>query len=129
MNANSPQEGAPTTLLSLMYRLERSLRPFRRDEVRKLPEDRYGVYALWLPTGVKEAPECLYVGVSTTCLRRRLLDHLSRETNPQLRAELRLFRDVVLFSAAFTAGAPETFALETSVIRRWKPRTNRAKLE
>ena len=128
MTDASPNEGASTTLLSLMYRLEHGLRPFTREQVRRLDEDRYGVYALWLPIG-EAAPECLYVGVSRTCIKRRLLDHLSRETNTQLRVELRLFRDIVQFSTAFTAGEQETFALETSVIRRWRPRTNRAKID
>ena len=123
------REGESTTLPALMYLLERRLRPFESDEVRKLPTDRWGVYALWLPSGGENAPECLYVGISTTCIRRRLLDHLSRETNPGLRTELRLFRDTVLFSIAYTSGERETLDLETSVIRRWKPRTNRAKLE
>ncbi len=111
-----------------MYRLERELRPFNSAEVRQLPENRFGVYALWLPTGMENAPECLYVGVSTTCIRRRLFDHLLREKNPMLRTELRLFRDSVLFSVAFTSEEQETFDLETAVIREWKPRTNRAKL-
>lgn len=123
------REGEATTLPALMYRLERRLRPFESAEVRKLPVDRWGVYALWLPSGVEDAPECLYVGISTTCIRRRLLDHLSRETNPGLRTELRLFRDTVRFSVAYTSGERETLDLETAVIRRWKPRTNRAKLE
>ena len=129
MTGGDYREGPATPLPALMYRLERGLRPFESEEVRKLPATRWGVYALWLPTGIENAPECLYVGVSTTCIKRRLLDHLSRETNPQLRTELHLFRDMVHFSTAFTAGVEETFALETSVIRRWKPRTNRAKTE
>lgn len=114
------------TPFSLMYRLERDLRPFDSEHVRKLPLHRSGVYAIWLPRG-DDVPECLYVGISTTCVRRRLLAHLYNETNPDLRTELGLFRDIVLFSTTFTAGESETLDLETALIQRWQPRTNRNK--
>ncbi len=117
-----------TTPFSLKYRLERERRPFEREEVRRLPRERPGVYALWLPAGEEGAYDCLYVGKSETCVRRRLLQHLSNETNPELRLQLRMFRDIALFSAAFTASVEETDALETAVIRAWQPETNRDKL-
>ena len=49
------RECEATTLPALMYRLERRLRPFESDEVKKLPTDRWGVYALWLPSGGENA--------------------------------------------------------------------------
>ena len=72
--------------------------------------------------------DCIYVGKSETCIRRRLLDHLQNEPNPGLRRVLRTFRDMVQFSVAFTANAEETDALETAIIRDWQPETNRNKL-
>ena len=42
--------------------------------------------------------------------------------------ELRLFPDIVMFSAAFTHGLQETLDLETAVIQAWQPATNRNKL-
>ena len=118
-----------TNPFSVKYRLENERQPFTRDEVLQLPTDRCGIYALWLPTGTEDAPERLYVGQSTTCVRRRLLQHLSDEENPDLRRQLRMFRDLVQFSAVYTAGETETLALETTLIRDWQPETNRYKLK
>ena len=114
---------------SVKYRLERELQPFTREALLQLPKDRCGLYALWLPTGTDDAPERLYVGESTTCVRRRLLQHLSNEENPELRKQLRMFPDLVQFSVVFTEGEQETLALETMVIRDWQPETNRYKLK
>ena len=107
---------------ALKYQLEREFRPFRSDEVRRLPADKRGVYALWLPSG--DFPECLYVGLSTTCVRKRLLSHLYNETNPKLRRELGLFGDDVQFSVAFTDDYAQTRELEALVIHDWQPRCN-----
>ena len=114
------------TPFAAKYQLERDLRPFTREEVRRLPRDRPGLYALWLAAETEGGHERLYLGMSTTCVRRRLLDHLNNETNPELRRELRMFRDRVEFSAAFTTGERETRDLESSLIRDWHPETNRA---
>ena len=114
-----------TNPFSVKYRLESERQPFARDVVLQLPKDRCGLYALWLPTGTDDAPERLYVGQSTTCVRRRLLQHLSDEDNPDLRRQLRMFRGLVQFSVVFTAGARETFELERTLIRDWQPETNR----
>ena len=73
--------GGPRTPLGLKYQLERERRPFQRGELRQLETNRTGVYALWLPNGGPD--ECLYVGMSDTCVRRRLLQHLNNETNPR----------------------------------------------
>ena len=75
-----------------------------------------------------DRPECLYVGMSEACMRQRLLQHLPNETNPELLRQLRMFRDIVMFSAAFTEGRQETLALETAVIQAWQPLKNRTKL-
>ena len=120
--------GGGTTPFGLKYQLERDLRPFNRDEVSRLPRRRTGVYALWLPTEYEDRHECIYVGMSEACMRQRLLQHLQNETNPELLRQLRLFRDIVMFSAAFTTGRKETLALETAVIQAWQPSTNRNKL-
>lgn len=118
-----------TNPFSVKYRLERELQPFTRAVLLQLPKDRCGLYALWLPTGTDDAPERLYVGESTTCVRRRLLQHLSDEENPELRKQLRMFPDLVQFSVVFTEGREETLALETTLIRELQPETNRYKLK
>ena len=80
-------------------------------------------HSLWLPGGGSD--ECLYVGMSDTCIRRRLLQHLNNETNPALRNLLRLHRDTVEFSIALTGDEDETLSLEDGIIKDWKPVTNR----
>ena len=113
----------------LQYQLKRNLRPFTREELLKLPTGRSGVYVLWRKTGTEGRNECLYVGESTTCVRRRLLQHHDGTTNPELHAQLRLFRAIIQFSVEFTEGTEETVLLETELIRAWQPKTNRNKLE
>ena len=118
----------PTTPFALKYRLRRERLPYTREQVRRLPLNRTGVYALWLPSEIPDAPDCLYVGKSETCIRRRLLEHLQDdEPNLDLRRALRTFRDIVQFSVAYTANAEETDALETHVIQDWQPEANRNK--
>ena len=119
------ETGNETTPFSLKYQLERDFFPFNRDAVRGLPKGRSGVYAIWLPAGNEGENECLYVGMSGTCVRQRLLQHLSDEANPELRRQLRMFPEIVKFSAAFTEGEKQTRALEASVIRDWQPDANR----
>ena len=116
------------TSFATRYQLERNHRPFKRKEVRGVPVDRWGVYALWIPGEIEEAYTCLYVGLSITCVRRRLLDHLTYEENPELRKYLQMFVDLVTFSVAFMENEAETRLLETSVIQEWRPITNRNKL-
>lgn len=116
------------TPFTAKYQLRRNLRPFTRQEVRGLERDRLGLYALWLPGATEESPECLYVGLSTTCVRRRLLDHHSDEDNPELHREFRLFGGPptqIRFSVTFTQDEAETRELETAIIADWQPRTNR----
>ena len=104
--------GGGTTPFGLKYRLGRELRLFTPDTVRSLPKDQTGVYALWLPAEIGDGHECIYVGMSHACVRQRLLQHLQNETNPQLARQLRLFPDIVMFSATFTQGLQETLDLE-----------------
>ena len=111
------------TPLGLKYQLENQRLPFNREELLQLETNRTGVYALWLPGGGPD--ECLYVGMSDTCIRRRLLQHLNNETNPELRDLLRLYRDTVEFSIALTGDEDETLSLEDDIIKAWKPVTNR----
>ena len=116
------------TPFTLKYRLEQERQLYRAEATRRLPRNRIGVYALWLPSGGPEEYECLYVGKSETCIRKRLLDHLkSDEPNPILLRELRLFGNVVEFSVAYTGSNDETDALETATIRDWQPLANRNK--
>ena len=108
----------------LQYQLKRNLRPFTREEILKLPAGRIGVYALWRKTGSERRNECLYVGESTTCVRRRLLQHSSNAQNDGLHSQLRMFRSIIQFSVEFTEDAEETVLLETDLIREWQPKTN-----
>ena len=117
-----------TTPFGLKYQLEREMRSFTLDSVRGLPKNRTGVYALWLPDEAGVGNQCIYVGMSHSCVRQRLLQHLQNETNPVLARELRLFPDIVMFSAAFTHGLQDTLNLETAVIQAWQPAANRNKL-
>lgn len=110
-------------LFAKKYQLENNLRPFNRKEVQTLPKDRCGLYALWLPE--ESAHERLYIGMSATCIRRRLLEHLADEANPDLRRQLRMFPDLVAFSVTFTESEEETRELEAAIIRAWQPETNR----
>ena len=112
-------------LFAKKYQLENNLRPFNREEVQKLLKDCYGLYALWLPDEIESAPERLYIGRSTTCIRRRLLEHLADEANPELRRQLHMFPDLVEFSVTFTESEEETRELEAAIIRAWQPETNR----
>ena len=113
----------PRTPLGLKYQLENQRLPFSREQLLQLTRDQAGVYALWVPEGGLD--ECLYVGMSDTCVRRRLLEHLNREDNPELRNLLRLYRDTVKFSIALTGDEDETLSLEDEIIKAWKPVTNR----
>ena len=114
-----------TSPFALKFQLERDLLPLAREEVRKLERKRTGLYVLWVPAESGGGNEYIYVGMSRSCLRRRLLQHLSNEKNPKLRTELQLFRDVVMFSTAFTLSREETRPLEKQVIADWQPFTNR----
>ncbi len=113
----------------LQYQLKRNLRPFTREEIQKLPTGQRGVYVLWRKTGTEGRNECVYVGESTTCVRRRLLQHYDGTTNPDLHKQLRLFQGIVQFAVEFTEDAEETVLLETELIRAWQPKTNKNKLD
>ena len=114
---------------ALRYRLENGFRPYSREEVSRLERDRCGVYAIWTPSEYDASPAPLYVGKSETCVRRRLLDHLSaNEPNPALRLELRdHLRAYVQFTVAYTRSPEETDALETKMIAQFRPTANRNK--
>ena len=92
----------------------------------RLERTRIGLYVIWVPAEAGGDYEYIYTGMSRTCLRRRLLEHLrDSEKNEKLRNEIRLFRDVVLFSVAYTLTLEETRPLEKHVIADWQPFTNR----
>ncbi len=106
----------------MKYQLRSGHRPFTRADVSRLTSDRSGLYAIWLPIGATDRFECLYVGMSETCLRTRLLSHLSSETNPELRRLLESVREVA-YTFAFAEHSVR--ALEGEIIRDWAPRCNR----
>ena len=115
-----------TSPFALKYQLEQDLRPYNREEVLKLEQDRAGLYVIWVPAESGGGYEYIYAGMSRTCLRRRLRNHLSkREPNPKMRNEIELFRDVVMFSIAYTQTREETRPLEKHIIADWRPFTNR----
>ena len=118
-----------STLLALRRRLMGGFRPYNREEVSRLERDRCGVYAIWTPSEYDASPAPLYVGKSETCVRRRLLDHLSpSEPNPILRRELRVHLPAdIQFTAAYTRSRAQTDALETAMIAEFTPPANRNK--
>lgn len=118
-----------STPLGTRYRLRRNHRPYTREEVSALPRNRTGLYAIWLPSIVIHGSlECIYIGKSETCIRRRLLDHLRpNEPNPELRDLLSYLLPLAQFSVAYTAYASETDALETAAVQALNPTTNRNK--
>ena len=115
-----------TSPFAIKYRLERNLLLYNRAEVLNLEKNRIGLYVIWVPAETGGAYEYIYTGMSRTCLRRRLLQHLRRsEKNEKLRHQIHLFRDIVLFSVAYTHTPKETRPLEKHVIADWQPFTNR----
>ena len=120
-------EAGGVTPFGLLYRLRNERQPYSRDETRRLPRDLSGVYALWLPsTAFTGEYECIYVGKSESCVRRRLLDHLSNDPNPGIRRLLYDFRTTAKYSVVFVE-RHEVDALETAAIQAWQPETNRNK--
>lgn len=118
-----------STPLGTQYRLRRNHLPYTRLQVSALPCKRTGVYAIWLPA-VEEYRdlECIYIGKSETCIRRRLLDHLRpTEPNPELRRLLSYLLPLAQFTLAYTAYASETDALETAAVHEFRPTANRNK--
>ena len=128
MNPTDPARAAATPF-ALRYQLTQGFRPYTREEVSRLPRGRCGVYVIWTPSEYDASPAPLYAGKSETCVRRRLLDHLSdREPNPALRWELRWLRSQIEFTIAFTPSPAETDALETYIIQHLQPTANRSKV-
>ncbi len=112
------------TLYALQYELKRNLRPFTREDIQHLPTGQSGVYVLWRKTGTEGRNACLYIGESTTCVHRRLLQHYSNAQNDGLHSQLRMFRSIIQFSVEFIETADETRLLESELIRAWQPKTN-----
>ena len=117
-----------TSLFNIQYQLEQERVPFTREAISSLPRNRCGLYAIWLPTGDEGEYERLYAGISKTCLRRRLREHFSNEKNPELRKNIHMFGELIHFSVVFTEDPEHTLELETELIRKWQPETNRDKL-
>ena len=117
-----------TSLFNIQYQLEQKRIPLTREAISSLPRDRCGLYAIWLPTGDEGDYERLYAGISKTCVRRRLGEHLSDEQNPELRQNIHMFGELIHFSVVFTEDPEHTLELETQLIRNWQPETNRNKL-
>ena len=119
---------AVSTPFAVRCQLTQNCRPYTREEISRLPRGRCGVYVIWTQSEYDGSPAPLYAGKSETCVRRRLLAHLSpREPNPALRWELELMPDYIEFTVIFTASPEETDALETYIIQYMQPEANRAK--
>ena len=118
-----------TSAFALRVRLTEERISYTRDNVRALPKNRIGLYAIWMPSEyVVDDWDCVYVGKSEACVRRRLLDHLRlSEPNYGLRRLINLFGNGAQFSVAYTATTTETNELETAVIQAWDPEANLAK--
>ena len=106
------------------HRLETERHRYRREVVRGLPADGWGVYALWVG-----AYECLYIGKSAEgeSVKTRLLAHLSRQErrrNRGLHDALYQCRDHVEFAVCLTDTAEWATALEARLIQRYQPEFN-----
>ena len=101
-------------------------RSFTSDEIRKIPENLSGVYAIWL------VDEPIYVGMAKSCLRRRLLAHLNNDdvsVNRCLYTKIGkrgIFGGgVVSFSAIPVPTRDLVPELEKALIQEWQPECNR----
>ena len=111
----------------LQYRLTQDRLLYRKETVRKLPAQRPGIYAIWLPAGNNGNHwECLYIGQSEAGIRQRLLDHLAAsEPNPILKRELQLYPGLAAFSIAYCDNDCNLKRLEADAIDYFQPRANR----
>ena len=116
--------GTPT-YHTARHRLENERRRYDRAGVRALPQDGYGVYAIW------NGPyECLYIGKSAVgeSVKARLLAHRSpqeRRRNRRLYDALYLNRDHVEFAVCLTDGPEWATQLEERLIKHYQPECNR----
>lgn len=109
-----------------LHMLETERQPYKGGEVRKLPVDGPGVYAIWCGPY-----ECLYIGKSAIgeSVKTRLGNHLSQqEPNPDLKRELHLCRDRAEFSICLTDSTEWATELEDRLIKHYQPKTNHNQL-
>ncbi len=105
-------------------RLEHERQCYQRDVVSALPDDSWGVYAIW------NGPyECLYIGMSANgeSVRNRLLAHLSSQEkykNRKMYDALRLNRDHVEFAVCLTDSPEWATELEKQLIKHYQPPCN-----
>ena len=126
MNSNKSENPSP---FALQYQLLNNRQPYNRAQINKIPKDKSGIYAIWLHTSDENLPECIYVGMSDTCLKTRLMQHLTNETNRKLRPIIHRLQNMLQVSFAYTHGYQETLDLETEMIHALKPETNLNKIQ
>ncbi len=105
-------------------RLESERQRYNQDSVNALPNDGWGVYAIW-----SDAYTCLYIGKSAEgkSIKSRLLAHLSpreRRRNRRLHDAVYLNRDRVEFAVCLTDSPSWATALEERLIRHYQPECN-----
>lgn len=106
------------------HRLATERAGYRRDAVRALAADGWGVYALW-----SGEYECMYIGKSAEgeSVKARLLSHLSpqeRRRNRRLYDALYLNRDHAEFAICLTDSAEWATELEARLIKHYQPEYN-----
>ena len=126
MNSNKSENPSP---FALQYQLLNNRQPYSREQINEIPKDKSGIYAIWLHTSDEQLPECIYVGQSTECIRSRLMQHLTNETNRKLRPIIHRLQNMLQVSFAYTHGYQETLELETEMIHTLKPETNLNKIQ
>ena len=97
-------------------RLRRDIMPFGYGHHRGLPPSMPGLYSIWL------RGSCLYVGMSED-LRRRIREHETCETNPDLSRYIRTYAREIGISTA-PADKADLPRLEACAIRVLGPVTN-----
>ena len=99
-------------------KLSRNRYPFSYRTISRGIDDRPGLYSFWLGKG------CLYVGMSETDVRRRLLEHYRAESNPRLARYFRLFPREILCSHALLGDATLVSEVEPILVGSMNPKTN-----
>ena len=115
------------TPFALQHQLRnRERRPYNMHELRQLPPNRTGIYAIWQPSPhLPDTVQCVYVGMSAACIRTRLAQHLKDDPNEPLRHIMQDLADHVTFTYVLTHGAEATRRLEAATIKAWNPTANR----
>ena len=100
----------------IQTRLSQDLHPFSYRTIRRKIGVQPGLYSFWLGRG------CLYVGMSSTSVRSRLLQHY--ESNKKLRKYFRAYPEDIYCSHALLPDVTLVRSVEPLLIVSMNPKTN-----